>query len=161
MSPQTSNQDAVWIPRLLLIGFIAAGMLFCSVGYYVSGWQREFNVRSIETTLNVLRVDAKISRERGAETTGKETTLYRPVFQRRNTAGEWETYAGPLWNAVSPHVEGDTVAGRYDPRSGEMVSMKMLDQMRGLGNLFYGVGAGMFLLALGVIWYRRRKGAPA
>jgi LPXTG-motif cell wall-anchored protein len=33
--------------------------------------------------------------------------------------------------------------------------------MRGLGNIFYGLGAGMFLLALAVIWYRRRKNAPA
>ncbi len=161
MPTQTNDKDAVWIPRLLLIGFIVAGVMFCSVGYYLSGWQREFNARSLETTLKVLRIDSKVSRERGSQDTGKTETLYRPVFQRRNDAGEWETYAGSLWNAQSPHKEGETVAGRYDPKTGEMVSMEMLGQMRSLGNLFYGVGAGMFLLALGVIWYRRRNGTPA
>ncbi len=155
------DKDTVWIPRLLLIGFLVVGVLFSGVGYYLSGWQRDFNARSIETTLQVLRIDSKQSRERDAAETGKEITLYRPVFQRKNDAGEWETYAGNLWNSHSPHKAGDTVPGRYDPKTGEMVSTEILGQMRGLGNIFYGLGAGMFLLALAVIWYRRRKSAPA
>lgn len=159
MTDSRKNPMSIWFPRVLLAGFLVLAILFAVVGYNVSGWQREFMNRSQETTLLVARIDSRISPEATPENPG-ENRLYRPVFERVDRYGQVRSYAGNFWNVTSPHKAGETVGGRFDPQSGEMVSDKILNDMRWFGRIFYITTAIFLALAVGVILFIRRRRAP-
>jgi hypothetical protein len=93
-------------------------------------------------------------------------THFRPVFTL--AAGKAPAFAGHIWSRPAAHQTGDVVAGRYNSKTGEMRSDKMLTKSKWLGRFAQVLAVFMGLQAVAVLLgvperalpLRLRMGAP-
>lgn len=122
---------------------VLMGALFFIIGAkaWVETWI--FFAGSTEAMVTVVDVESKAA-DRGG-------TFYRSVFQTK-IDGELRTHVGNHWSDPPLHSKGDVVNGRYDPESGEIVSLRTLDKQTDFGTVFavtgliLGLCAGVFFL---------------
>lgn len=112
--------------------YIFFGALFGLAGSVFVGSDQGFAARSEPAQLIVLQLDSRRDADR--------QTMYRPVFGLVTAARPRPEHAGNVWTRPAPHQPGDIVAGRYDPRSGEMRSDGMSQRTLWLGRIAQVIG---------------------
>ena len=124
----------MWLRALF---YISIATLFYFVGTLFAGPAKSFIANSEPATLIVLQVDERRKNDGGR--------TYRPVFGLETDVRPRPEYAGSIWASPKPHQPGDIVAGRYNPRTGEMRSDKMAKQTIWIGRAAQFVGFLLFL----------------
>lgn len=102
--------------------YFLTGIIIWFIGSVFFGSSLNFIARSEPAQLYVSDVQSR------KDTDGLRT--YRPVFTVMTSPHD---FAGNRWSRTPPHQIGETVAGRYDPATGEMRSDKMLRKSKWLG----------------------------
>jgi hypothetical protein len=77
-------------------------------------------------------------------------TKYRPVFTLEAPSVNIDEYAGNIWTSPPPHAVGDIVPGRFDAKTGQMRSDKMLKRSSWIGRIarYLGLFIGLQGIAL-------------
>jgi hypothetical protein len=125
---------------------LAIGPIFTVFGIWQGLALDAFVETSTEAQVTVVQVDEK---------SGDNGPLYRPVFEVSDQ-GRQVKYAGSYWSDPPVHVAGDVADGRYDPASGEIMSLRLIESVRGFNALFRNIGIATFAIGAGLVWWWRR-----
>lgn len=124
------------------------GAIFLSVGLYFYLSQARFEQSSQPVSIKIVKLKKQPSEEKGRVKTSYEITEGK--FSGRR-------YTTKLYSSPSPHQPGDLVQGRFNPKSGEIQSNAMAEQMKNFSILFMLGGLVAVLFGFGSVIYHRYK----
>ncbi len=123
------------------IKYVIAAVVIWFGGALFCGDALHFINRSEPAQLRVVDIEA----QRRAD----GLTHFRPVFTL--TAAKAPAFAGDIWSRPAVHQTGDVVSGRYNSKTGEMRSDKMLTKGKWLGRFAQVLAILVGLQALAVL----------
>ncbi|MEP5760781.1 MAG: hypothetical protein ABJ327_16020 [Litoreibacter sp.] len=125
---------------LSALKYFLTGFFLWGIGTLFLGGSGAFEAQSEMAELRVVELQSRRHRD--------GYTLYRPVFSLAKASTEVGTYVGNIWSRQLLHEAGDVVPGRFDPKSGEMRSEKMLKRNSWIGPIARYLG--IFIAVQGV-----------
>lgn len=126
------------------IKYLSVGFLIWIVGMLFCGNTLRFIDNSAPAQLYVADIQSRS--EIG------ELPKFRPVFKLASARSSRQAYEGDTWLRPAPHKIGDIVAGRYDAKTGEMRSDRMLRITKWVGWAARILGIVMALQALAILF---------
>ncbi|WP_054782999.1 DUF3592 domain-containing protein [Pseudovibrio denitrificans] len=131
--------------------FVILGVLFGSLGLIMEYSSRSATWDAVEVEVTVIEVDTKL---------GESGRVYRPVFAYKEFDRQLAVYRGNTWISPKPHEVGDVVPGFYDYATGEIISLKMIEHVRIMGQILVVSGVIATLLGASLLGWRRYKAPP-
>ena len=127
-----------------VLKYIAVGLIIWILGSVFFGSSANFVKRSEPAQLIVVDIQSKRNED--------DRTLYRPVLALEMAQPPRPQYTGNHWVSPLPHAKGEVVAGRYDAKTGEMRTDKMLKSSGRIGQIARIIGVLVAVQSIALIF---------
>ena len=84
--------------------------------------------------------------------------MFRPVFEVDLPGGARHRHSGGTWSSNPVHEVGYVGPGYYSASTGRIASAEMIASDRRSGMIMVGVGVALFILGVGWMAWRRKRG---
>jgi hypothetical protein len=134
------------------VKYILAGLFIALIGWFFSSDGLAFIAHSEPAELRVISLDQKRNYDHTSQWQHMSRYTYRPVFVLNDAGASAKPYAGNIWTRPAPHAVGDVVPGRYNAKTGEMRSDRMLETSLWIGGIAMLLGLLTALQSIALIY---------